>query len=53
MKVEYSKLGMYDVLRDMRRDIVMKEGQRLEERSYLWDARTAVKVLSCQKVSVE
>jgi hypothetical protein len=46
------RLGMHDVLRDMGRDIVKREARGVEERTHLWDAGSAMKVLSCRKASV-
>lgn len=48
------RLVMHDVIRDMGRDVVMKEVPRDEpwQRTHLWDATTAAKVLSKNLVSL-
>ena len=45
-------LTMHDVLRDMGRDIVKRQARGSEKQAHLWDAATALKVLSFKKASV-
>ncbi|KAG0605802.1 hypothetical protein M758_9G088700 [Ceratodon purpureus] len=47
VKVDASnRLGMHDVIRDMGRDIVIKESSRPGKRTHLWNAATATRVLT-------